>query len=455
MKIKNTIKRREFTKWAGLGVGATLFPQWASCAPKPPIRKGKLIDPSQKVRVACIGCGNRGALDIREISDETIVALCDVDERAAQSTFEKYPTVPRYKDFRVMLKEMDDQIDAVSITTPDHTHFAAGMASIERGKHVFIQKPLTVSIADARRLTEAARKHEVMTVMGNQGHTKGGCRSVKEWVDAGLLGDVTEVHVWTNKLKDGDYRSAIRNQYPPSHPVPKELEWDLWLGPAPEREYSHEYAPLKWRGFWELGNGALGDIGCHTMDAAFYALNLGAPTAVTAKTSGYNPYTFPDWSIITYEFPARGSMPPVKMVWYDGGKLPPVPAALGDAKMNKPRGYYMIGSNASVYDPGEKCESPRLIPEMKRRELKDELRKQTIPRVSGGPGVELMRAIKGGPKPGSNFDYAGPLTEMVLLGNIAIRAGGNRIEWDAASMKVTNMPELNAFVDPPARETWG
>jgi len=454
MKKYTRIDRREFTKLAGLGVGASLLPHWA-CSSDMPIRKGKLIDPGQKVRLACIGCGNRGAIDIKEMADENIVALCDVDHEVAKKTFDQYPDVPKYKDFRVMLEEMDDQIDAVSITTPDHTHFAAGMAAIERGKHVFIQKPLTVSIADARRLTEAARKHGVMTVMGNQGHTKDGCRRVKEWFDAGLLGDITEVHVWTNKLSNGKYRSNVRDQYPPSHPVPSQLDWDLWLGPASKREYSNEYAPLKWRGFWEIGNGALGDIGCHTMDAAFYALDLGAPTAVTAETSGYNEFTFPDWSIITYEFPARGNMPPVKMVWYDGGKLPPIPAELEGTKFSKSRGYYMIGSKCGVYDPGEKCESPRIVPETKRRELREQLPAETIPRVAGGPGRELMRAIKGGPKPGSNFDYAGPLTEMVLLGNIAIRAQGKRIEWDSASMKITNMPELNVYVDPPLRDNWG
>ncbi len=411
-------------------------------------RQGKLIPAHQKLRVACVGCGGRGRADIREISNETIVALCDVDPAHAKSIYDSYPDVPKYTDYRVMLEEMDEQIDAVLVCTPDHTHYAIALAAIQMGKHVLVQKPLATSVWEVRQLEQAARAHNVVTNMGNQGHTGEGCRLVKEWVDAGLLGDVTEVHVWTNKLTDGRYRSSLRGAMYPPQSVPPQLDWNQWVGPRPMLPYSDEMAPYRWRGWWAVGNGALGDIGCHTMDAAFFALDLRKPTAITAVTSGYNEFTFPDWSVITYEFPARGSMPPVKMVWYDGGKLPETPEGL--PKLDERNGYFMVGSKAGIYDPSEKCSSPRIYPETTRRALRDAMPPKTIPRCEGAnPAEEFALACKGGPTPGSNFDYSGPLSEMVLLGNLAIRANGKRIEWDGEQMRVSNLPELNTFLRPP------
>ncbi len=438
------LNRREFIKLAGLGSSIALMP---ACSPGKKIRKGKLISPDQKLRIACVGCGGKGVSDIKFVESEEIVALCDVDDVQAKKTFDKYPDVPKYKDFRIMLDEMDEQIDAVTVSTPDCMHFSVAMAAMERGKHVFVQKPLTCSIWEAREIAEVARRHEVVTVMGNQGHATEGTRLAKEWADSGILGDVTEVHCWTIKLQDGKYRSAIRGQLWEAKPVPEHLDWNLWVGPNEMLPYSDEVAPFRWRGWWPYGNGALGDIGCHTMDAPFYALDLGAPEAVTAKTSGYNPYTFPDWSVITFEFPARGKRPPCKLIWYDGGKLPELPADMDGIEFNPKSGYLMIGSKATVYNPTEKGESPRIVPESKRQALRDKMPPKTIPRVPpGGPHMEWVRACKGGPVPGSNFDYAGPLTEMVLLGNLAIRANGKRMLWDSKNMKVTNIPELDKYV---------
>jgi predicted dehydrogenase len=445
-KYPHTLSRKEFLKLTGLGLTASFLSSGLSFGAS--ARQGRLIAPDKKLRVACVGCGGRGASDITEIGAEHIVALCDVDPARAKKTFLKYPDAPKYTDFRVMLKEMDDQIDAVLVSTPDHTHFVVAMAAIQMGKHVLVQKPLTTSVWEARELQRAAQKHGVVTNMYNQGHTGEGCRLAKEWFEAGLIGDVTEVHVWTDKLTDGAYRSSIRGEMYPAQEVPDSLDWNQWLGPIPELPYSDEVAPFRWRGWWPFGNGALGDIGCHTMDAAFFALNLRQPIAITAETSGYNRFTFPDWSIITYEFPARGQMPPCKLVWYDGGKLPEAPA--GITNLNKRRGYFMVGSDGGIYDPSEKCSSPRIYPETKRRELRNLMPAKTIPRAEGAnPAEEFALACKGGATPGSNFNYSAPLTEMVLLGNLAIRADGKRIEWDAENMEVTNMQDLNTYLKPP------
>lgn len=444
MKPTNHISRKEFMTWAGLGSASMLLPLPAFAGK----RVGKLIPANQKLRVACVGCGGRGRADVREIANEAIVALCDVDPLHAESTYENYPDLPKYTDYRVMLEEMDDQIDAVVVSTPDHTHYAIALAAIRMGKHVLVQKPLTTTVWEARQLLAAARAHNVVTNMGNQGHTGEGCRLAKEWVDAGLLGDVTEVHVWTNKLTDGRYRSPIRGEMYPAQPVPPQMDWNQWVGPRAMLPYSDEVAPYKWRGWWAYGNGALGDIGCHTMDAAFYALDLRDPIAITAETSGYNAFTFPDWSVITYEFPARGNRPPLKMVWYDGGKVPETPAGL--PALDEKRGYFMVGSKAGIYDPSEKCSSPRIFPEATRRALRDAMPPKTIPRCEGAnPAEEFALACKGKPTPGANFEYAAALSEMVLLGNLAIRAEGRRIEWDSQAMAVSNLPELNQFLKPP------
>ena len=227
-----------------------------------------------------------------------------------------------------MLRELDDRIDAVTISTPDHLHHVAGMMAITMGKHVFIQKPMARSVGETRDLLLASRRHKVITQMGNQGHAGEGVRLAREWVQAGLIGPVREVHIWTKKMELGPYKSALKSRPAAGETAPATLDWNLWNGPSPARPYSAEYHPRRWRNWWDFGCGALGDIGCHTMDAPFYALDLGAPATVQAETAPFNDETYPDWSVITYEFPARGSQPPVNVTWYDGGKLPPRPKGL-------------------------------------------------------------------------------------------------------------------------------
>src|SRR5258708_24204685 len=303
------ITRRRFLQTASLAaLAASCPPVWAGLATSTP-RFKNLIPNDRKLRVACIGVGGKGYSDAIGCASEDIVALCDVDFANGQRAFHEFPLAARYRDYRQMLTEMDDKIDAVVVATPDHTHFPATMMAMEHGKHVYVQKPLTHTISEARALKKAAAQYGVVTQMGNQGHANEGTRLLKEWVDAGVIGRVREIHCWTNRpiWPQGMQLPA------PTPSTPPTIDWNLWLGVAPEREYGAGIAPFNWRGYWDYGCGALGDMACRLMDAPFWALNLRGPVKVTAQSEGGTEVTAPHWSIITYEFPARGSRPPVKM----------------------------------------------------------------------------------------------------------------------------------------------
>ncbi|HEQ60129.1 MAG TPA: Gfo/Idh/MocA family oxidoreductase, partial [Firmicutes bacterium] len=403
-----------------------------------------------KLNIACIGVGGQGASDVRGVRSENIVALCDVDEARAAHTFNSFPRVKKFRDYRRMLDKMGKHIDAVTISTPDHTHFPAASLAITMGKHVFVQKPLTHTVWEARQLRLAARQHRVATQMGIQGHAKEGARLLCEWVQAGALGPVHEVHIWTDRpiWPQGMERPTD------TPPVPSTLDWDLWLGTAPARPYHPSYLPFDWRGWWDFGTGSLGDMGCHLMDASFWALKLGSPISVEAETSPVNNESAPEWSIVTYQFPAREGMPPVKVVWYDGGKKPPRPEELEDDRELAENGQLLIGEKATLMDGSAYCESPRLIPEEKMKDFLPNRPPKTIPRVpESNHYQEWIRACKGEEPAGANFDYAGPLTEMVLLGNLAIRTG-RKIEWDPISLTVTNDPEANQYIRQWYRKGW-
>ncbi len=428
---KSAISRRRFLQGAA-GAAATVMI----------LPRHVLSGPNGKLGVACIGCGGKGDSDTRAMGGENVVALCDVDERRGARNFKRFGKAKKYKDFRVMLDEMDKQIDAVTVSTPDHTHFVAAMTAIMRGKHVFCQKPLTHSVWEARVLTLAARKHKVATQMGIQGHAREGTRLLVEWIKAGAIGPVREVHYWTNRpiWPQGIGRPSD------TPAVPSSLDWDLWLSVAPERPYHPAYHPFKWRGWWDFGTGALGDIACHAIDAGHWALDLGRPASVEAETSPVNDETAPKWSIITYQFPARGELPPLKVVWYDGGKKPPRPKELeGNRKMGN-GGQLFFGDKGVILGGG----NPRLIPEAKMKEFQRP--PKTVPR-SPGHVEEWVRACKGGEPAGANFDFAGPLSEMVLMGNFAVRSG-KRIEWDAENMRCTNIPAANRYVRREPRKGW-
>jgi predicted dehydrogenase len=408
------------------------------------------VSPNEKLNIAAIGIGGRGKSNIKGCADENIVALCDVDDQYAAKVFDLYPKAVRYKDYRVMLDKQKD-IDAVIVATPDHTHAITSMAAIKMGKHVYCEKPLTHTIYEARKLTEAAREAKVATQMGIQGHSMEGIRQICEWVGAGAIGPVREVHIWTNRPIGYWPQGVDRPQATPD--VPSTLAWDLWLGPAPARPYNPAYLPFAWRGWWDFGCGALGDMACHLMDAPFWALNLGYPTSVEACSTPVNTETAPLASMIHYRFPARGEKPPVTVTWYDGGMLPPRPDELpeGQPMGNKNGGVIFVGDKGKILAEDENAQRPRLLPESLAKDFPKPA--ETIVRVPEGHHKNWIAACKGGPAAGAHFDYAGPLTEIVLLGNLAIRTG-KKLEWDGPNMKCTNAPEANEFIQVKYRDGW-
>jgi len=417
--------------------------------------------PSDKLNLAAIGIGGMGASNINACSTENFVALCDVDDGHAGKVFNRFPNTAKYKDFRVMFDKEDKNIDAVIIATPDHTHGVVAMAAIQRGKHVYLQKPLAHSIWEVRQLTEAARKAKVQTQMGNQGHSSDEIRMLYEWIRDGAIGPVHEVYAWTDRPVGGDPWSDFPIMARPKDTpeVPKTLDWDLWLGPAPYRPYHPIYHPMSWRGFWDFGTGALGDMGCHIIDPAFWALQLGQPTRVEATTTHYQPdvaaETFPRASIIRYEFPARGDMPPVKLTWTDGRLMPPRPRDLEPGRRLDGSGALLIGEKGTIMHGSHGAGGLRIIPETKMRAYKRP--EKTLPRIKGGQSgheQDWIRACKDGNPASSSFEYGGPLTEMVLLGVLAMRFKDMPLEWDPVNLKVTNLPEAESLIHPPFRDGW-
>ncbi len=448
MKNRHEADRRAFIKSSAIAASALALPR-VSIA-----QSGG--SPNGKVNVAVVGAGGMGEYAVTQAAKENFVAVCDVDEQRAGEVFKNHPGVPRFKDFRVMLDKMGKEIDAVAISTPDHTHFAISMAAMELGKHVFVQKPLAHNIWQVRTLRKAARHYKVITQMGNQGHTFAGMRRIKEWVGAGVLGDVSEVITWTDRPNHPWF--VPPESFPaPTTFYPDSFDWDLWQGPVAYREFSEAYAPVRWRGWWDYGCGSLGDIGCHTFDAPFWALDLGSPTRVEAfrePPPGKGFITMN--SVVTYQFPARGDRPPVTLKWYEKGFDVPKPRRWeADKPLHPEGGMYMEGTKETLYHAEMRPESPMITPAERFMEIKGELRKiDELPPVGEGPIEEWLRAIKGeGPTPGSNFEYASPLTEMVLLGALAQRTG-RTIEWDHEAMKVKGQPELDPLIKEPTREGW-
>jgi predicted dehydrogenase len=399
--------------------------------------------PSEKLNIACIGVGGMGANDVNDVSSENIVALCDVDwgEHTAE-TFGKHPGAKKYKDFRRMLDAEDKNIDAVTVSTPDNIHAVAAMAAIKRGKHVYCQKPLCHDIFEVRQLTEAARKYGVQTQMGTQIHATTEMKLFVEIVKSGAIGKVHRVDIWSNKNWGGGTRPTG------APPVPETLTWELWLGPAPYRPYNPAYAPGEWRRWWDFGTGTLGDMGCHIIDPAWWALDLDYPTSVEAQPGPFNEETYPEKTVVKWEFAAKGDRPAVTITWYDGENRPPRPKELDEDRELPEQGGIYYGEDGVILYPH--MGGPRLIPESRMKGFK-------APDPIFARGVnhyqDWIRACKGGPRPLSNFDYAGPLTETILLGNIAARAK-RRLEWDGPAMRVKNMPEADRFLRRKYRDGW-
>jgi predicted dehydrogenase len=411
--------------------------------------------PSEKLNIAAIGAGGRGADDIDGVKSQNIVALCDVDERRVAAMGKRFPKANQYRDFRAML-DKEKGIDAVVVATPDHTHAVASMAAIKRGKHVYCEKPLTRTMHEARALRKAAAEAKVATQMGNQGMAFEGNRLINEWIWGGVIGTVREVHVWSDRPthlgKLPLYWAQGIERPKDTPPVPAQLDWDLWLGPAPWRPYHPAYVPFAWRGWWDFGSGGLGDMGIHNLAPVFAALKLGPPVSVYASSTPVFKETVPLAAMVHYQFAARGDMPPVKLHWYDGGILPERPEELEDDRPLDPEdGIIFVGEKGKILVRGWGGEHPRLIPEAKHREFKPPAK--TLPR-SIGHYEEWIQACKQGTPTQSNFGFAGPLTEAVLLGSLAVRMGGERLDWDPAQFKITNVAEANDLLHYKYREGW-
>lgn len=413
--------------------------------------------PSNKLNIAGIGVGGQGGGNMRACKNENIVALCDVDTAYAAKTFNRHPEAKVYTDYRVMFDKEKD-IDAVVIATPDHTHAVITMEAIRRGKHIFCQKPLTHTIYEARMITEAAREAKVQTQMGNQGHSTESIRLMKEWIADGAIGDVREVFAWTDRPVGGNIWSnfAVRPRPKDTPPVPDSLDWDKWIGPVPYRPYHPEYHPKKWRAWMDFGTGALGDMGCHIIDPAFYALELGAPDTIEATTTHWQPdimnETFPRASIVRFTFPARGKMPPVKLTWTDGRLLPPRPDALEPHRKLERSGALIVGEKGGMMHGSHGARGLRIFPETQMRAYKRP--ENTIERVKGGHMGDWLRACKDGKPASSSFEYGGPLTELALLGMIAIRVPNQKLRWDTKNLKFTNSEEANNLLHIEYRKGW-
>ncbi|MFO0879625.1 MAG: Gfo/Idh/MocA family oxidoreductase [Gemmataceae bacterium] len=404
--------------------------------------RDKDTSPLERLRFACIGIGGKGGRDTADAAQHgDVVAICDVDDQRLEKAGEKYGKAQKFHDFRRLFDKLGKSIDAVTVSTPDHTHAPATALALRMGKHCFTQKPLTRTIWEARRLGELARENKVVTQMGNQGTASSGLRKAAAIIRAGTLGKVTEVHVWTNRPV---WPQGIKR--PATAAVPASLQWDLWLGPSPERPFGPGYHPFAWRGWWDFGSGPLGDMACHTLNMPFMALDLREPTAVEATSAGHDRDSMPKWSIITFTFPARGKRGPVKVVWYDGGKKPDRDL-FGKTDLEiRNSGSLVIGEKGKLYSPGDNGTSHHLIGDLSEPKVE----------ITTSPGhfTEWVKGIKGGPTPVSNFpDYAGPLTETILLGNLAVYAG-KKIEWDARAVKATNTSEVDHLIRPVYRKGW-
>jgi predicted dehydrogenase len=459
MAARRTSTIHGITRRAFLGGAAAL----AGCAPRrtrggpqPPAPGG------QSLRLGIIGVGGRGANNLEGVEGPgaVIVALCDCDERQTAKAFARYPQARRYVDWRQMLEREAAGIDAVVISTPDHHHATAAIAAMKAGKHVYCEKPLAHSIWEAREMSRVARETGVVTQMGTQGHAYEGTRRAVEVIRSGALGEVRELHVWTDRPAGWWLQGVARPSDTP--PVPPELDWDVWLGPAADRPYNPAYVPFKWRGFWDFGTGAIGDMGIHNLDTAYWGLELGLPTSVTVKAAepaiddARSKESAPVWSIIELRFPARAGQPPITMTWYDGGKLPPGELFQGQKLITRDGGSLVIGTKGTLFTRtwhGGQSDADMFLLLPRERFATFEPPPVTVPRVSSHHH-EWLEACLGRGQAMSNFVYAATLTETLLLGNVALRAGGS-VEWDAENMRARDLPQAEPYIRPAFRAGWG
>jgi hypothetical protein len=471
--MSKTLTRRRLLKTAAAGAGAAIA---ARVFPAPaPLAQAA---PNSTLATAVIGCGNQGLVSVNAAAGERLVALVDVDEGHLEKTRQwltehhpelKQSGVATFSDFRKMFDKMHKQIDAVFVATPDHTHAVAAMMAIKHGKHVYVEKPMAKYIAEVRALAEAARRQRVITQMGNQGHSGEGIRRLCEYIWAGAIGNVVECYAWAPTGRGG-----VGGRLP-TKPVPQGLHWDEWIGPAPYRDYHDELHPQLWRSWWDFGCGSVGDWGCHNLDGVFMALKLGQPESIEAvEQIGGSNERFPLVNVICWTFPARGNAPPVKVYWYDGYRPNTDPnikdeeGNVAEKVQNRPPivlelekkygrdlkngGTLYVGDKGMMVS-GNYVGSPRIIPEEAHKAFP--VPPKTLPRVKGTHAGDFLRACKEGEQPSASFEYSAALTEMVLLGCLAIRAGkGKKVRWDAAAMKCPDMPELDPIIKPQYRPGW-
>ena len=415
--------------------------------------------PSDKLNIAGVGVRKwgMGSGNLSQCESENIVALCDVDYKSSVATFNKYPKAKVYKDFRIMLENQTD-IDAVVVATPDHNHAVITMMAMKMGKHVYCQKPLTHTVYEARAITEAARKYKVQTQMGNQGRSSDEIRKLKEWIDDGAIGPVRELYAWTDRPIGGNAWDtfAVKAKSKEKPPIPDGLDWDLWLGPAKYRDYHPDYHPLTWRAWIDFGTGSMGDMGCHILDPAFYALELGAPSEIQATSTHYIPeiesQTYPSASIVRMKFPKRGNHPELKLTWSDGRIQPPVPDEFSNGEQFTLSGAMLIGDNGKITHNSHGASGVKIIPEEKMLEYNQP--KSYIPRVNTSHEKDWIRACKDGNPASSSFDYGGPLTEMALLGMIAIRCKNEKLLWDSKNLRFKNNEKANSLLHKEYRKGW-
>lgn len=447
--------RRSFFRKGALSAAAFTF------VPRSVLAQSGASSPSDKLNIAAIGVGGRGGDDLRNVASENVVALCDVSSSNVERALRQHPNAKTYQDFREMFDDIPSEIDAVMVATPDHTHSVASMLALKHKKHLFCEKPLCHSIYETRTIALAAREAGVMTQMGNQGHSSNEIRELCEWIDDGVVGEIREVFAWSDRPVGGDPWSMFLVQARPKDtpPVPDDLNWDLWLGPVPFRPYHPDYCPTKWRSWLAFGTGAIGDMGCHIMDPAFWALKLGAPEYVEATTTHWEPEieseTYPRAAIVRYQFPARENRPPVKLTWYDGRLLPPIPADYINGKKLGGNGAMFIGEKGIILHDSHGAGNLRLEPESLNKEYKRP--PAVLPRVPGGQNGHVrdwVRACKDGKPSSANFEYGGALTEMALLGVLAMQVKDQRLYWDSEKMEFKNNDRANAIVRPPFREGW-
>ena len=439
---KNSLSRRDFLGGAAAATAAF------TVVPRHVLGNQEQKPPSEKLNIAGIGVGGKGFSDMQSVRAENIVALCDVDHAVAARTFQEFPQAKVYTDYRIMLEKQKD-IDAVIIATPDHSHAVITLAALQMGKHVFCQKPLTHTVYEAQKVAEATRQAGVATQMGNQGQASEEARVLAELIMDGAIGPVREIHGWSNRYPRISPRGIACPVETP--PVPSTLNWDLWLGPAPERPYHPCYAPFTWRGWWDFGTAVLGDIACHNLSAIFKTLKLDYPSRIDACSSNYQcpeeirNETAPLSSVVRYTFPATPDRAAVEFTWYDGGMMPARPVELEpDRQFGGDDGMLYIGDKGKILNH-------RLIPETKRKEYGRP--PKVLPR-SPGHYEEWIQACKGGKPAGSNFvDHAGRLTEVVLMGVIALRLN-TVLYWDSAAKRFSNNDQANQLLHMPYRQGW-